>query len=72
MTFDIDTDIPAIAEYARSYGQHKEALRNFIRFLVRQTSVYAELEIQYRAMSSQVEQIRDEMATLVGKQTPDI
>jgi hypothetical protein len=71
MAFDIDTDIPVIAEYARSYGQHKSAMQDFLRYLMRQTSAYAELEMQHRALASQVEQIKDEMTKIVID-TPDI
>ena len=81
MSFDIDTDIPAIAEYARSYCAYKEQesgcsstapLRGFMRFLVRQTSAYCELEDQLAAMKDQVEQITDEMADMIINEVPDI
>lgn len=72
MPFDIDTDIPVIAEYMRSFGQHKAAMREFLRYLVRQTSAYADLETQYKALSHQTEVVSDEMAKLITMETPEV
>lgn len=72
MSFDIDTDIPVIAEYASQFGQSKAHIREFIRFLVRQTTAYKELEGQLKALKHQTEVVKDELAAYVAAETPEV